>query len=973
MKLKFESNQTFQREAIDAITDLFEGQPLQKGDFSVSIEAAGSGIFSGQVQTEFGIGNNILLNEEALFKNLHIVQDKNDLDRTSAGEFNSNGLNFSVEMETGTGKTYVYLRTIFELSRKYGFKKYIIVVPGVAIREGTLKTIEITKEHFRSLYNNIELESFVYDSKKPVRLKQFATSNHVQIMVINIDAFNKETNVFNQERNQMNGYSPKDFINSVNPIVIIDEPQSVDKTEKAKEAIKSLNPLCIFRYSATHANPYNLVYRLDPVRAYQMRLVKQIVVAEAKGSEAANDAYIKLLKTDNKKGIVAELLIHKNTNDGPKEKKVKVKQGDSLFRKSDERHLYKDGYEVVDINSEPGNEFIDFSNGKRLMLGQESGGIGEELIELQIRQTIQRHLDKELLMKDKGIKVLSLFFIDTVPNYRIYGSDGVVEKGKYAIWFEKHYNELIVLEKYKPLNKFTAEQIHNGYFSQDKRTITPFEVVTNKTNTQAEDSTFNLIMRDKERLLDMNEPLRFIFSHSALKEGWDNPNVFQICSLREMGSSRERRQTLGRGLRLPVNQDGDRIFDENINKLTVISSEGYADFAVGLQKEYEDDCGVTFGKVNKNAFAKLSMLIDDEEKHVGRETSEKIWDALKQNGFIDDKGKITSTFDPKKEVFTLNLPPEFSNIENEIIETLESYRLERHIKQAEEPRKLRLKSNKELREQDLDKEFEELWNRIKHKTTYEVVYSSDELIANCIKSIGKMEKIEPVSISYREALLDVEMKGVTAQETRANYYTLKYKGALPDIITYLQNETELTRATLVKILTESNSINYFLINPQRYMDAIAAIIRKELYRLMVDGIKYEKIGGDEWHMRLFEDKEVMSYLSNRCEVKKSVYDAIVYESEIERRFAEDLDKRDDIKLFVKLPSWFEVDTPIGKYNPDWAIVKENDSAIYLVCETKGTRDFLKLRTSEADKIKCGKKHFEILNTTFKVAVSAKEI
>mgnify|MGYP001453103597 CR=1 FL=1 len=973
MKLKFDSSQPFQLQAISSIVDLFDGQPLNKGDFAIELANIDQHGQTSIQQTNLGLGNNLILSDENLFHNLNKIQDKNDLDITQQVDFVSNGYNFSVEMETGTGKTYVYLRTIFELSSKYGFKKFIIVVPSVAIREGALKNIEITEDHFKALYNNIGFEYFVYDSRKANRLRNFATSNHIQIMIINIDAFRKDfsdseddkkSNVIFKESDKLSGRKPIEFVQATKPIVIIDEPQSVDNTPKAQEAIKSLNPLCIFRFSATHRNLYNQVYKLDPVKAYELRLVKQIVVAEVMGANSNNDAYVKLLKTDNKKGIIAEILIHCNTTSGIKEKKIKVKQGVDLFTISNEREIYRNGFEITDISAEPGNEFIDFANGKRLNLGMEMGGIKEDLMEIQIRNTIQRHLDKELQLKDKGIKVLSLFFIDRVANYRAYDEDGKPQKGKFAIWFEKHYADLIKLEKYNPLTKFPVEQIHDGYFSQDKKGI----VKDTAGNTQADDDTYAKIMRNKEQLLSLEEPLKFVFSHSALREGWDNPNVFQICTLNETRSTLKKRQEIGRGLRLPVNQDGERVFDDNLNKLHVIANESYEDFAKSLQSEYEEDCGVTFGKIPQIGFSKLSHMVDDKEEVLGRETSMKIWEELRNNGLIDNAGKIQNSFDPRKTDFTLNMSPEFSELESEIITVLQSYQLERHIKREEDAKPLKI--NKQV---FLDEDFEELWRRIKFKTTYQVKYSTTELVRNCIKSIKGMERIESISVSYRDAQLDVELKGITANETRNSNYKLTYTGGLPDIIAYLQRETELTRKTLVQILSESERLAEFVINPQKYMDSIAGIINNELHKLIIDGIKYEKIADQEWSMRLFEDEEVLSYLSSRLDVKKSVYDAVVFDSEVERSFAEALDKRDDIKLFVKLPRWFKVETPIGDYNPDWAIVKYDESKIYLVRETKGTKDFEKLRNSEADKIKCGRKHFEALDMDFGVVTNAREI
>lgn len=968
MKLKFDSTQEYQIQAVNSFIDLFDGQPLNQGDYTIEINAkADIGQQLSTIQTELGIGNHLAIDEDTILKNLHNIQERNDLDPISEQEFKIYGNNFSVEMETGTGKTYVYLRTIFELSQKYGFKKFIIVVPSVAIREGTLKNIEITADHFKALYNNIEFEHFVYDSKKANRLRQFATSNQLQIMIINIDAFNKETNIFNQERNQLSGFSPRDFIHSVRPIVLIDEPQSVDNTPKAQEAIKSLNPLCIFRFSATHKNLYNLIYKLDPIKAYELRLVKQIVVASVIGTNAQNDAYIKLLEVDNKSGIKAKIKVQVQDKGSVKEKDFWVdnKKRADLFMLSEEREAYRNGFEVLDISCEPGNEFIDFTSG-RIYLGQERGGITDDLIEVQIKNTIKKHLDKELQLKGKGIKVLSLFFVDKVANYRIYDAEGKPAKGKYAELFEHHYNELIKLPQYQELAVFAVEKLHDGYFSADKKGV----LKDTNGSTQADDDTYAKIMRNKEQLLSMDEPLKFIFSHSALREGWDNPNVFQICVLREVGSTKERRQTLGRGLRLPVNADGERVKDDNINKLTVIARESYADFAAGLQKEYEDDCGVTFGKVPKIAFSKLSVVVDEEEKPLGRKASEAIWSELVSKGFVDTNGKIQPAFNPSKEGFSLGLSVQFVQQEAEIITVLQSYQLERHIKKDEEPK--RLKINKQI---FLDPEFENLWNTIKHRTTYQVDYSTDTLIANAIKSITEMEKIEAVKVSYREDIVGIEKKGVTTTNTKANEIKIEYTGILPDILAYLQKETELTRATLVSILSGCNRIAEFAINPQKFMDSVASIINRELHKLMIAGIKYEKLttGQVEWSMQLFKEEELKDYFEQCLAVQKSVFNTVIYDSEVERRFAEELDNREDIKLFVKLPAFFKVETPIGSYNPDWAIVKHNDETIYLVRETKSTKNFEKLRNSEADKIKCGRKHFEAIGANFDVVTSSIEV
>lgn len=966
MKLKFDSTQQYQKHAVAAIVDIFDGQPLAQGDYTVEINPS-TQVGQGSIfQSELGIGNNIILDADSIHKNLLIVQEQNDLNPIAKNEFLKNGMNFSVEMETGTGKTYVYLKTIFELNQKYGFKKFIIVVPSVAIREGTLKNLDITRDHFLALYNNVEFEFFVYDSKRPGKTAQFARSNQLQVMVINIDAFNKDVNKFNQELDKtLSGFSPKEFVQATNPFVIIDEPQSVDNTPKAQEAIQSLNPSCILRFSATHKNLYNLVYKLDPIKAYDLRLVKQIVVASVLGANAQNDGYVKLLDVDNKKGIRAKIQIQVQGKNGVTEKDFWITQNTDLHELSNGRAVYQNGFEVLDISAESGNEYIDFTVG-RLFKGQERGGIKDDLMDIQIRNTIKKHLDKELQLKNERIKVLSLFFIDKVANYRSYDESGTPVKGKFALAFEHHYKNLIALPQYKELDRYSIDQIHNGYFSQDKKGV----VKDTNGSTQADDDTYSLIMKDKERLLSLEEPLKFIFSHSALREGWDNPNVFQICTLNETRSASKKRQEIGRGLRLPVNQNGDRVFDDNINKLTIVANESYDDFAKKLQTEYEEDCGVTFGKVPKLAFKGIAQIVDDKETQINREQSEAIWEELVSKGFLDKAGKIQQSFKPSERDFTLSMSGTLASIEAEIITVLQSYQLERHIKSDELPKRLKL--NKQI---FLDPDFENLWNKIKPKTTYQVDYQTSKLVSNCIDSIKKMEKIEPVTINYREAQLGVKVKGITTVETRANTHKVEYSGGLPDIIAYLQKQTELTRKTIVNILTGSDRLREFSVNPQKFMDGVSVIINHELHKLMIDGIKYEKltVGQTEWSMQLLREDELKDYFEQCLEVQKSIFDRVIYESEIEKRFAEDLDKRADIKLFVKLPKWFKVETPVGDYTPDWAIVKHEDETIYLVRETKATKNFEKLRNSEAEKVRCGRKHFEAINVDFQVVTSANEV
>lgn len=998
MKLQFDPNQQYQLDAVAAVTDLFDGQPQGAPEYSVIQVGDWGGIFAGQARTELGVGNHLLLAPEKLLANTRAVQARNDIEIADpaapleAWDFFDTAANaartcphFSIEMETGTGKTYVYLRTIFELSRRYNFQKFIIVVPSVAIREGVLKNIQITAEHFRALYNNLPFEHFVYDARKVNRLRQFAISNTVQILVINIDAFRKnftgteeekKSNVIYKDSDKLSGRQPIEFVQATRPIVIIDEPQSVDSTEKAQEAIRALNPLCTLRYSATHRNPYNLVYRLDPVRAFELRLVKQIVVGSTTAVGGVADAFVRVDQIDYKKGIKARLRIHVQTADGPKEKSVTVKNGADLFALSNERAAYRQGYELAEINAEPGCEFIRFTSGRIMRLGEQIGGMTEDVWRAQIKHTVKKHLDKEIQLRGRNVKVLSLFFIDRVANYRDYDAAGQPVKGKFAEAFEATLAEFAAGSQYAALEwlKLPVDRLHNGYFAQDKPKKGQQQPIWKDTrgDTQADDVVYNLIMRDKERLLSEEEPLRFIFSHSALREGWDNPNVFQICTLNETRSAVKKRQEIGRGLRLPVNQFGQRVFDESVNKLYVMANESYEDFARALQNEYEEDCGVTFGKVPITALARIVQVVDGEEKPIGREVAEILKKALVDQKMLDPDGRIQPAFDPRRKDFKLDLPEPQKDLVPAVVDLLKSYQIEQHIRKEKEEGVNRLK-----KEVALSPEFTALWDRIKPKTTYRVEFETDLLIAKAVDAIKRMDNIEPPRIRVSTGRLDLRKGGIVTEAVNVTDEEVSLqRQPVPDILAYLQNETELTRSTLVRILKGSGRLAEFFCDPQRFMDAVAKILKYELHRLLVDGIKYEKIAGSgpdaEWEMMLFKSEELINYLT-ALQVDKSIYQYVVYDSEVEREFARRLDQREDIKLFVKLPGWFEIDTPVGKYNPDWAVLKHDNQTLYLVRETKHTRDFLKLRTAEADKVRCGKKHFETLGVPFAVVVSADEV
>ena len=858
MKLHFDPNQQFQHDAINSIVGIFEGQPLNQGDFSFSMSSENS------LFREGCAGNRLEISEEQILKNIQEIQKKNELSVSGTLD----GMNFSVEMETGTGKTYVYLRTIYELNKKYGFKKFVIVVPSIAIREGVLKNLEITFDHFQNLYDKIPVNFDVYNSRRVSNLRNFAINNNIQILVINVDSFAKDENIINKPNDKLTGKRPIEFIKNTSPIVIVDEPQNME-TEIRKKAIENLNPFCTLRYSATHTNRYNMVYNLDPVKAYDLGLVKQIEVDSIVTENDFNEAYLHLEKvTAMKTRTSAKIKIDINTTDGVKRKSVTAKVGDDLYDLSNKREIYKNGYIIngIDVSE----NLIELSNGEIAFAGDTFGGFSDEIMKVQIQKTVEEHFLKERKLKSKGIKVLSLFFIDRVANYRNYDSDGNPAKGKFAGWFEEIYKEISSKSAYKDLIPFEADEVHNGYFSADKKG----KWKDTKGNTGADDDTFKLIMKNKEKLLDINEPLRFIFSHSALREGWDSPNVFQICTLNETHSELKKRQEIGRGLRLSVNQEGVRMQDTNINRLTVVANESYEDFAKQLQSEIEEDCGVSFKDRIKNKQKRATVKY--------------------RKGF------------------------------------------------------------------ELDNKFKDIWDKIKYQTIYRVEYDTAELIEKAAKAVIQMPFIGKAAIKTIRTAVKFDEAGIIADSIKASYSsTLEGKFRIPDILFYIQERTELTRSTILEVLKKSGRIGEVLINPQLFLDCAITAIKDVLSELMIEGIKYEKIGNREYEMRLFENppdfflNELTFKISND---KKTIYENMLpLDSNVEYKFAKECESRDDIEFYFKLPFWFKIKTPIGNYNPDWALIKKNERTVYFVAETKSAGQ--ELRTSEKQKIRCGSAHF----------------
>ncbi|MEG2352917.1 MAG: DEAD/DEAH box helicase family protein [Cetobacterium sp.] len=991
MKIKFEDDLGYQLEAIESITDIFNGQESNKTIFTVE-KTVGSQIKLGTVENELGIGNSLLLFPEEILKNLNEIQVKNGLPQTK--KIKKDDYHFSVEMETGTGKTYVYLRTIMELNKQYGFTKFIIVVPSIAIKEGVYKTLEITKDHFKGLYDNVPYDYFIYDSKKIDMIRNFAVNDTIQIMVITIDAFNKDTNIIKQERDQANGYRPIDYIQQCHPIVIIDEPQNME-SDKAKEAIKDLNPICTLRYSATHKEKYNPVFKLDSIDAYDKQLVKQIEVATVGVTHSANTEYIKVTDIKaTKTRITAKLELDVKSGAKVTRKEVTVKKGDHLNEKA-KRDIYE-GYTVneITVNEEDSSKsFIDLGK-VRLTLGQLNGGENPDTIKrLQIRKTIKEHLDKQRILKDQGIKVLSLFFIDKVANYRIYDPEtGEPKKGKYAIMFEEEYYELIQRPEYHDLGTLSVplekrpEVVHDGYFSMDKKKSKSgkeyFEEKDTKGNTNADNDTFNKIMRDKERLLSFDEPLSFIFSHSALKEGWDNPNVFQICTLNETTSEMKKRQEIGRGLRIAVNQHGERVRGFEVNTLTVMANESYEQFVENLQKEMEKEENIKFGVVESHIFANIIVDIKHgKEIYLGHEKSEEIFNYLIAESYIDPKGKVQDKLKIDLKDNRITLPEELKTFETAIIKKLKSTAGKLIIKNADDKKKVCI--NKGVL---LSPEFKELWDKVKYKTTYEVNFDEKKLIEKCVEAIDNTVYISSEKFLFEKKRLQITQGGIEEGMTISEHEDIKiynrYK--LPDIVSYLQNETNLTRRSIVDILTKTSTLNSFKKDPQMYLEQVTDIIKRTMRTFIVDGIKYQKIGESEYYSQeLFETEDLFGYLKtemnkngNMIESSKSPYSHVVIDSDIEGSFANDLEKSSNVIRYAKLPDWFKIATPLGSYNPDWAVlVKPNlnkdEEKLYFIVETKGSLFEEDRRETENLKIKCGKEHFKAVNTGvgFKVASS----
>ena len=971
MEFKFDAKQQYQVEAINSLVQLFDGQPPDADELvtrlrgNMAVENANHPTLAIDWTQEVGaVGNNLILDHSTILQNLQAVQDQNGLE--VVGALAGDSLDFDVEMETGTGKTYVYLRTIFELAKAYNFTKFVILVPSVAIKEGVTTSVKLMHDHFRDLYPSQPFDYSVYSGKSAEEVQGFATSTNVQIMVMTIDSIRGDANnrIIHQYRDKLNGLRPIDYLKATRPIVIMDEPQNMESA-LSQSAIGELEPMATLRFSATHRKQRNVVYRLDPVDAHELGLVKEIVVAEVSQRGADATPYVKVIEV-KRDPWVAKLELADRAADGSIARRVKKVKLDQELSSLTDNPAYE-GWWMTELSIDPPS--VELNRHGPLQLGEEIGGNSESIYREMIRETIKEHFRNQAKLQSRDIKVLSLFFIDKVEHFLGEGLNNSDASGEFVKWFD----ELFLEERAKSpqwLDLFPQDpaELRRGYFSVlkgKKGTADTFQDTSG--SVKADDDTYDLIMRDKARLLDQAEPVRFIFSHSALREGWDNPNVFQICTLREMGAEVERRQTIGRGLRLPVDQSGERVGDKGVAQLTVVANESYQAFARSLQNEYQKS-GVEIGRIRPQEFSKIPRIEDhievDGPEYLGYASSSELYDALESARLIKD-GKVTAAYQPNQLGFDLkdHIPHFFWPYEDQIIEYIGRASIERFVKpmSKRKPRKL----NKELL---ATPEFEEFWRTISRRTTYRVSVDRDSLVEKSVKAIQDAPPIPPLEILVTKADVKILRGGTAPSQKSQRSASLQGSYPLPDIITELQEATSLTRRTIVDVLLASKRLPEFIANPNDFIKMVRARLQSVLAEIVTEGIQYEKIGGYVYELRelqkdgLEEKDRFLDQMYKLQNPEKSDFDYVVFDSEPERQFAELLDGREDIKLFVKLPSKFKIDTPVGPYNPDWAIIKqmEGQDRIYMIRETKSSDEEIKRRPTENAKIKAAAKHFDAI-------------
>lgn len=996
MRIKFK-HQPFQLDAVKSVVGAFYGQPNESSRFTLDkgrrqkTEYAGDLFQTANNEPEYGFKNHaIKLPDHDILRNIQAVQRENGL---KISERLEGQYNLTVEMETGTGKTYTYIRTMFELYKKYGWSKFIIVVPSIAIREGVLKTFQMTEDHFMAEYGS-KVRYFVYNSKQLHHIERFAADAGINVMIINSQAFaarGQDARRIYMELDEFHTRRPMDVIAGTNPILIIDEPQSVEG-QKTKESLKLFNPLFTLRYSATHREEYNKVYRLDALDAYNMKLVKKISVKgiSVKGTSGTESyLYLEGIDVSDKHAPIARLELEIRTKTGLSKKTLRIRSGDDLYPLSGRLEQYR-GYKVSEINGR--NNTVSFINGVTLRAGDVQGDLSElHLRRIQIRETIKSHLEKERVLFYKGIKVLSLFFIDEVAKYRQYDQDGSEHNGVYASMFEEEYmnllNEQLSLGSDDPyvqyLNGIHVKETHKGYFSIDKRSSRFIDSKVSARETDSDDAdAYDLIMRDKERLLSFEEPTRFIFSHSALKEGWDNPNVFQICTLKYSDSAVKKRQEVGRGLRLCVNRHGERIDSSvpgidvhEINVLTVIASESYEQFAKQLQHEIaaalsdrprKADIGFFMDKVLTNARG--------EPLKIGEKLAAKLQYTFIKNGYVDDQFRLTDDYYAAVERQDVKLPNELLPYKEPLIEMIKTIYAAGKEEMTENDRDRNIPSVT-VNGNFYKKEFKELWDRINRKSVYTVRFDSGELVRNCIAALDADLRVPSVRYAVQHGVMNriesrEQLRQGEAFVTRKTQTEFVHREASSrikyDLIGKLMDETRLTRKTIASILAgvKQNTFLQFRENPEEFIIRAAKLINEQKATTIIESITYDVVN-ETFHTDIFTQNTLKGQLGhNAVSAEKHIYDYVVTDSKIERAFAQALDTNQEVQIYAKLPRGFFIPTPVGNYNPDWAIVFKEGTVrhIYFIAETKGSIDSMELREVEKAKIECARKHFARLST-----------
>ena len=1006
MKLQFK-HQKFQADAAKAVVDVFAGQPYLTPtymmDKGVAKDRSG---FSGYEYTigeedEFtGWSNSKIvpeLNDHIILEHIQKIQRANQIQPSEKLEGRANGYNLTIEMETGVGKTYTYIKTMYELNKHYGWSKFIVVVPSIAIREGVYKSFQVTQEHFAEEYGK-KIRFFIYNSSQLTEIDHFASDSSINVMIINSQAFNargKDARRIYMQLDEFRSRRPIDIIAKTNPIMIIDEPQSVEG-KQTKENLKQFHPLITLRYSATHKSDsiYNMVYRLDAMEAYNKRLVKKIAVKGiAETGTTATDSYVYLESINlSKAAPTATIQYDYKGVSGIRKKSQKVGIGFNLYDNSGELPEYKDGFVVKSIDGR--DDSVEFINGIKIYVGDVIGKVSEEqLRRIQIRETILSHIDRERQLFYKEIKVLSLFFIDEVAHYKMYDEAGNPQNGVYAQMFEEEYQNIIGNmqrelgddEYMKYLEAIPADKTHAGYFSIDKKGHMINSKVKRKETTSDDIDAYDLIMKNKELLLDRDpkrSPVRFIFSHSALREGWDNPNVFQICTLKQSSSEVRKRQEVGRGLRLCVNQNGERMDVnvlgndvQNVNVLTVIASESYESFAKGLQTEIAEAVADRPKRVTQELF--VDHVVKDEKGNefiITYDVASAIHFDLIINGYINKIGELTDKYYQDKANGEIKVAEEVQDFAPDVIGIIDSI-YDTKTMQPENARS----NNVELQvdqEKLNSKEFKTLWTRINSKSVYVVDFDTEELVKKSIDSLNSKLRISKIYFkvesgqmkdikSKEELLLGASM----VRESSANYGAQTKisvnNGVKYDLVGRLVDETGLTRKAIIQILTgiEKSVFDQFKDNPEEFIIKAGNLINDQKATAIIEHITYH-VMDEKYDIDIFTEPTIRGKIgTNAMKANKHLYDHIVYDSTNEKTFAEKLDVANEVAVYVKLPDGFYISTPVGHYNQDWAIAFYEGKVkhIYFVAETKGTMNSMQLRLVEESKIHCAKEHFKAIS------------